>query len=1408
MVDIYREVGKMRRYKKILAVILCGIMVCSGMNVTALAEDATEISVSEDASMDPDEGDGYSEDENAGIPENGTEESEDISETAPINNDVEVMSVSEESTGDEETAATPTIDVQRKEGDKDKWCYNEIVDRAAAYCFSPSITIQAGSGTIGSVTINGTEVTEAAGQVTYTINDLFENKSYQMNQKTRGYSILVKNSDGQQTSKTVYWHIYYGMAGENRSKTEIIEPATCSLPGTQVTVYYCPYCGDEVGRGGETEYASGGLGHHFDGEGEVYTDTYGSYRKQKCTVCGFQQTTLISTHMEGHTWGENITVAPKADNDTYAEGYTYRECTNCGFTEWVGDPTRPSEEVSCKHEFNANWGTVRATCVTPLYYTRTCTKCGYKEYWNKGGSLGQHTWLDSNWQVTKEATCGVAGSRTRKCTKCNATQTEEIPATGQHRYRSVITKEATCTEEGTMTYTCNVCGDTYTEAIAKKAHDYEEKIIKEATCESAGEKELTCKTCQDKKTETIEAKGHTPQVQNGDCTKATTCSVCGVVLSEGQVSHDFSGDVASSTASGHSMKCKNPGCEQVGPVEPHTGVDDGDCTTALYCDQCHALMRAAEKNHYRPTNGYKGSDMKPSKDYCVYYCKNEGCTQISAVFKHMSVYMSDSTGHWEKCERCKYEGEKTLHNFERRSDGTNHWEECMVCGYKRNSEPHKLSYTYDSAGHWMECSECGYIDEDSKGTHLPSADDDHDCMTPVACACGYEMIAATDGHVFDSDVWEHDDSQHWRVCTNPDCKVKVFAGSHTPGDEIRVNEVKPTCTEGGSYEAYIICTECKAELSRKTVTVPMTGHNWQVEENKAPSCTEDGYILYNCSYCGASKRETDDTMKTKGHQFGDWETVDTAGCEDSGVQERVCKACGEIETKGLNPNGHVWDTEYTVDQEATCTVEGSKSIHCKNCGVVKPDSSQVIPALGHDYKNYVYDEGSADCYKDGTETAICEHAGCDMTHTRTKAGTKLEHKMSEWQETEAATCLSAGRKSRGCILCGMIETEEISALGHDYVVGYHEDPTCQLPGRTSQACTRCGDLQIEEIPMLDHQWTEWGPEKNAACLEAGSESRYCTSCGTPEYRNTPALGHSWEYEFRWSEDHRSVYLVRTCKHDPQHTEYYNDVTVTVSELPATCTETGTRTFTASIPLDGLEYKDQYEEPIPALGHLFIHYVENGDGTETSKCERCDEVHSRTSSLIITDKTDSAVTVDLSGLDLNSILGDIRPEEHNIEIVLEQSTAPETDIAKVSAKLSEQYEILKAVQLNMHLNVDGKFFKELTDNFGSIGLNFYAGKEYAGRKVTIYQLHGDSILEYPDLAISQDGYVAIRISKLSTFVIALQKEEPEKSTVVQQDKESSPKTDDHSQVEILFVLMLVSILGMAGTAVYRRKRRMK
>ena len=66
----------------------------------------------------------------------------------------------------------------------------------------------------------------------------------------------------------------------------------------------------------------------------------------------------------------------------------------------------------------------------------------------------------------------------------------------------------------------------------------------------------------------------------------------------------------------------------------------------------------------------------------------------------------------------------------------------------------------------------------------------------------------------------------------------------------------------------------------------------------------------------------------KEHQYGDWITGGEPKCIWPGVKDRTCSYCGYIETKAIEPLGHDWSPEYTIDRKATARWDGSMSRHC------------------------------------------------------------------------------------------------------------------------------------------------------------------------------------------------------------------------------------------------------------------------------------------------------------------------------------------------------------------------------------------------------------------------------------------------------------------------------------------------
>lgn len=70
-----------------------------------------------------------------------------------------------------------------------------------------------------------------------------------------------------------------------------------------------------------------------------------------------------------------------------------------------------------------------------------------------------------------------------------------------------------------------------------------------------------------------------------------------------------------------------------------------------------------------------------------------------------------------------------------------------------------------------------------------------------------------------------------------------------------------------------------------------------------------------------------------------------ATCTEDGVIQYTCSVDNEVYEEAIPAKGHEWNTDYTVDKEATYNVPGEKSIHCSVCDEKKQGSQVEIPKL-------------------------------------------------------------------------------------------------------------------------------------------------------------------------------------------------------------------------------------------------------------------------------------------------------------------------------------------------------------------------------------------------------------------------------------------------------------------------------
>lgn len=199
-----------------------------------------------------------------------------------------------------------------------------------------------------------------------------------------------------------------------------------------------------------------------------------------------------------------------------------------------------------RHHFGDWTVSKKATCL-PGEETRTCSRCDKTET-RQIPANDKHSW--GKWTVTEEATC-KDGKESRTCSICGKSESRKIPATGKHAWgKWTVTEEATC-KDGKESRTCSICGESESRTIpATGKHVWSEWTVTKAPSCLPGEESRTCSICGKSETKEIDATGeHTPgeweTVTAPGCEtpglKRTTCTVCGQELTEEipPLGHDF-----------------------------------------------------------------------------------------------------------------------------------------------------------------------------------------------------------------------------------------------------------------------------------------------------------------------------------------------------------------------------------------------------------------------------------------------------------------------------------------------------------------------------------------------------------------------------------------------------------------------------------------------------------------------------------------------------------------------------------------------------------------------------------------------------------------------------------------------------------------------------------------------------
>lgn len=671
----------------------------------------------------------------------------------------------------------------------------------------------------------------------------------------------------------------------------------------------------------------------------------------------------------------------------------------------------------------------------------------------------------------------------------------------EHNYKRVNENNATCTADGNKAhYKCEICEDLafsngYDEnGNLKFVSTTIDKIVVKATGHTGGTAtciaQAVCDTCEQPYGEFA---AHTWNA--GSVTTQPTCVATGVKTFACTV------EGCTATKTEDVEKSEEHAWEATKTVDKVASCKEKGLKST-HCSLCDATKDPEEIE--KTEHDYEESVVAPTcyaKGYTLYECKN--CGEKYTTNETDTVPHTFDAGTVTTEATCIEKGVKT---FKCTTEGCTETktEEIPLAAHKGESIPEvEADCTTAGSKGGTKCSVCQKVLIEP--TITAPFKHDLEKFAAVSPTCTTEGKTAGE------------------KCTREGCDYEVKQETITAlGHDLSKDKktvVEPTCTTQG-VKAYICTREgCAYVQEDSAEAVAMLEHKWSDKAliTKEATCTANGSKAVVCNDCKSEKAGTVEVITALGHDWDEGTVKDAATCQKDGTTTFKCKrtGCGVTEDRKVNKIDHDYNEVVT---QPTCEADGYTTKTCKMCGEVVVDDKQ--DKFGHRYVTYVYDDGSATCYSDGTKTALCDN-GCGKKNTVADEGPMVDHELTDYTTTKEATCTEGGQEEAKCFYydkCGYSEGFDTDPLGHTITA---ETPftvdvaaTCTEAGSQSKHCERCTYTEgTEVIPALDH---DYQPDEGtkATCLEGGYIKYTCTRCADSyDVDDGPALGHKFAYVY-------------------------------------------------------------------------------------------------------------------------------------------------------------------------------------------------------------------------------------------------------------------------------------------------------
>ncbi len=480
------------------------------------------------------------------------------------------------------------------------------------------------------------------------------------------------------------------------------------------------------------------------------------------------------------------------------------------------------------------------------------------------------------------------------------------------------------------------------------------------------------------------------------------------------------------------------------------------------------------------------------------------------------------------------------------NEATNSYQKCTNCngrGYVGDIHNH---FWQQNGGFYHECAICHLKEACNLVTDISAIDENSHSMQRCSVC---NAVWGAQPHNYQ---WDCDTTHHWKQCK--DCGYLTnFVAHQWYNGVCGTFECAYECQHPG--QTGNVCNICGKTLN--TQCTHTNGYDYIGFTENGEYKHEVVCIDRSCPNYGRTIR-IENCTEGAWTRESYWHLVNCSKCNQNMVygshtdrnNDGVCDKCGYVmEVQCDHPasmliwqsnDTHHWAYCTKCNKEVSDRVEHSYS---KNEG-------NGICACGYHCKHL---HGTHKVYDTENHYDVCDDCGYKLSST--------QHTLTDWTNDPANNC-----HIRHCLDC-----DYYMGGPHDIVTDAKREPTCTEKGLTEgKHCSKCGLVTVaqQEIPATGHTYGEWEITRQATCKHEGAAIRRCTKCDATENGIIEKLEHK---------------VVIDEKKD------------------ATCTENG---LTEGKHCSECGEIIVAQEVIPALGHDYRDWKDNGDGTHTGSCVRC------------------------------------------------------------------------------------------------------------------------------------------------------------------------------------------------------------